>query len=120
MVVFALATVGLNVLIVGAGIAPVTVKDEELVALPLPVTDTAIGPVVAAAGTVVWMRVFEEDDTTAAAPPKVTEFCEGIELYPEPRIVTAVPGGPLLGENVTIETWLAFSRLIDSRFPTAS
>ena len=119
-VALAAATAGLKELIEGAGIAGFTVKDDELVALPLPVTLTAIGPVLAAAGTVVLMSVFEDETTVAAAPLNVTAFCDGVALKPEPRIVTLAPGEPLVGENAAIVTVLAFWREIESRLPTAS
>ena len=104
IVVLGAAIVGLKELIVGAGIAASTVNAEELVALPLPLTLTAIGPVVAVAGTVVVISVFDDEITVAAAPLNVTVFCPGVELKPEPRIVTPVPGAPLEGENVAIAT----------------
>jgi hypothetical protein len=91
--------VGLNDVIVGAP-APVTVKFVELVAVPSGLA-TAIGPVVAPAGTVVVILCALSIVKVADAPSKVTLVTSG-PLKLLPWIVTEVPTGPLVGENELI------------------
>ena len=47
-------------------------------------------------------------------------FEAGVELKPEPRIVTVVPTNPVVGANVEIVGGAGFSRAMDNRLPTAS
>jgi hypothetical protein len=69
-----------------------------LVAVPTGVV-TAMGPFLAALGTVA--VIWESDATTkvAATPSKVTEL---VPVNPEPVIVTLIPTGPLVGEKLLI------------------
>ena len=91
--------VGLNDVIVGAPVA-VTVKFVELVAVPSGLA-TAIGPVVAPAGTVVVIFCALSIVNVADVPLKVTLVTLGpLKLWP--WIVTKVPTGPLAGENELI------------------
>jgi hypothetical protein len=90
-----LPEVGVKDEIEGAGMFVVTVNEPELV--PVPFAVTAIGPVVAPAGTavVIWLSL-STLNVVAAVPLKVTELAP---VKPEPRIVTEVPTGPLGGLN---------------------
>jgi hypothetical protein len=96
----ALPLVGVKPLIVGPGAGAVTVKLDELVALP-PGAVTPIGPLVAVAGTV---AVSCESETTLndddGVPLNVTAV---VPVKPLPLIDTDVPGGPLVGEKPLIE-----------------
>lgn len=87
--------VGLNDVIVGT-----TRKFTELVAVP-PGVVTAIGPVVAAGGTVAVIWVSELKMNAAETPSKVTEVAP---VNPVPSITTLVPTGPLAGANEMIVT----------------
>jgi hypothetical protein len=91
--------VGLNDVIVGAP-APVTVKFVELVAVPSGLV-TAIGPVVAPAGTVAVIFCGLSIVNVTDVPLKVTLITSG-PLKFWPWIVTEVPTGPLVGENELI------------------
>lgn len=75
-----------------------TVKSEELTALPLGVF-TLITPVVAPEGTLTLIFVSESERTVAAAPLIVT-FWAFSRFGPE--IVTLEPGAPDAGENPLI------------------
>jgi hypothetical protein len=82
---------------VGAG--TVTVKSDALVAVP-PAVVTAIGPVVAPAGTVAVTCVAESTENVVALVPwKVTASAP---VRSVPVIVTLVPTGPLGGVNPLI------------------
>jgi hypothetical protein len=88
--------VGLNDVIVGAPVV-VTVKFVELVAVPSGLA-TAIGPVVAPAGTVAVIFCALSIVNVADVPLKVTLVTLGpLKLWP--WIDTEVPTGPLAGEN---------------------
>jgi hypothetical protein len=89
--------VGLNDVIVGAPVV-VTVKFVELVAVPSGLA-TAIGPVVAPAGTVVVIFCALSIVNVADVPLKVTLVTLGLPLKFWPWIVTEDPTGPLAGEN---------------------
>jgi Protein of unknown function (DUF541) len=91
--------VGLNDVIVGAP-APVTVKFVELVAVPSRLV-TAIGPVVAPAGTVAVILCALSIVNVADVPLKLTLVTSG-PLKLVPWIVTEVPTGPPAGENELI------------------
>jgi hypothetical protein len=86
---------GLNEPILGA---PVTVKFDELVAVPDGVV-TAIGPVVAPLGTVAVIFVPELTVKVADVPWNFTAVAP-VKLVPS--IVTEVPGAPLVGLNEVI------------------
>ena len=91
--------VGLNDVIVGAAPVVVTVKFVELVAVPSGLA-TAIGPVVAPAGTVVVIFCALSIVNVADVPLKVTLVTLGsLPLKFWPWIVTEDPTGPLAGEN---------------------
>jgi hypothetical protein len=93
--------VGLNDVIVGAPVV-VTVKFVELVAVPSGLV-TAIGPVVAPAGTVVVIFCGLSIVNVADVPLKVTLVTLGsLPLKFWPWIVTEVPTGPLVGEKELI------------------
>jgi hypothetical protein len=84
------------------GIDPVTVKFVLLVAV-FPPTVTAIGPVVAPAGTVVVMLVVVLAVTTALVPLNVKMLLAGVvPSKPVPTMVTVVPTAPLIGEKLVI------------------
>ena len=91
--------VGLNDEIVGAPVV-VTVKFAGLVAVPSGLM-TAIGPVVAPAGTVAVSFCGLSIVNVADAPSKVTLVTSG-PLKLLPWIVTEVPTDPLAGENEPI------------------
>jgi hypothetical protein len=112
-------TVGLKLLIVGALLVAVTVKDALLVAEP-DGDVTAIGPVAAPPGTVATIWVAADELTVAAVPLNVTVFSLGVALKPVPRIVTVVPDSPLDGENVMIDTVVEAWRAMAVRLPVAS
>ena len=76
-----------------------TVKDVELVAVWLPGFVTEIGPVVAPAGTVAVIRVFEFTVNVALVPLKRTRFTP---VKPTPVMTTEVPITPLVGLNDVI------------------
>ena len=83
-------------LIVGAAATVVTVKLPELVPVP-PAVVTAIGPLVAPAGTVAVSCVSEPTaNDEAAAPLNATEVAP---VNPVPVTVTEVPAGPDAGEK---------------------
>ncbi|MGA9162630.1 MAG: hypothetical protein WB297_17440, partial [Actinomycetota bacterium] len=91
--------VGLNEEIVGAPVV-VTMKFVELVAVPSGLV-TAIGPVVAPAGTVAVIFCALSIVNVADVPLKVTLVTFGpLKLWP--WIVTEVPTGPLVGLNEEI------------------
>jgi hypothetical protein len=93
--------VGLNDVIVGAPVV-VTVKFVELVAVPSGLV-TAIGPVVAPAGTVAVIFCGLSIVNVAVVPLKVTLVTLGsLPLKFWPWIVTEVPTGPLVGEKELI------------------
>jgi hypothetical protein len=81
------------------GIAPVTVNELGLVALPDGVV-TVMAPLVAPDGTDAWICVDETTLKTAAAPLNATEVAPPRF---EPVIVTVAPGPPDVGENDVIE-----------------
>ena len=112
--------VGVNEVIVGAPGVAVTVNGELLVTGEPPDTETVIVPVVAPAGTEAVRSVFDADSTVPATPLNWMEFWFKVELNPDPRIVTVVPTGPLVGEKAEIVTTPAFCRLIERILPTAS
>jgi hypothetical protein len=85
--------------IVGAA-APITVKFVELVAVPSGLA-TAIGPVVAPAGTVAVILCPLSIVNVADVPSKLTLVTSG-PLKLLPWIVTEAPTGPLVGENELI------------------
>jgi hypothetical protein len=91
--------VGLKDETVGAAVAVVTMKLDELVAVP-PDVVTEIGPVVAPFGTVAEIDVSDETANVALVPLNVTDDAP-VKLLPE--IVTLVPGGPLVGLNDEID-----------------
>jgi hypothetical protein len=74
------------------------VNTVELVSEP-PGVVTEILPVSAPAGTVVVILVSELIKNVAGVPPNFTEVAP---VNPVPLIVTAVPTGPLVGENDVI------------------
>ncbi len=115
----AVAIAGLNPVMVGVPLVAVTVNGVALAAEP-PGVVTVIGPVVAAAGTVVTIWVAVDDVTVAAAPLKATLFWLGVVLNPVPEIVTVVPTGPLWGAKSMVETAEEEWREIERRLPTAS
>ena len=78
----------------------VTAKLPELVAVP-PGATTDICPVIAPAGTVAVICVFEA--TVNAAALVVPNLTAVAPVKPEPPIVTTVPAGPEAGENPLIE-----------------
>jgi hypothetical protein len=75
---------------------PLTVKLELLVAVP-PCVVTAIGPVVAPAGTVALIDVLSVTVNVVAAFPLKLAVAAGPK--PVPVTVTDVPTGPLVGEK---------------------
>src|SRR3990172_9030438 len=87
---------GENPLMEGGGI---TVKLSELVAVP-PGAATDTGAVIAPAGTVAVIWVFET--TVNAAAFVVPNLTAVAPVKPEPLIVTEVPTGPEFGENPLI------------------
>ena len=87
------ALVGINEVIVGAGI---TLKLVELVAV-WPPTVTVIAPVVAPEGTEVVMLVLVLVVTVALVPLNITVLFAALALKFVPVIVTDVPTGPLVG-----------------------
>lgn len=89
--------VGENEVIDGAAVA-VTMKSDELVAVPSGVV-TEMGPVVAPLGTVALILVFELTVNVATVFLNLTSVAP-VKLVP--LIVTAVPTGPLCGENDVI------------------
>jgi hypothetical protein len=95
--------VGVKLVIVGAPVAPVTVKATALVAVLVP-TVTLIGPVVAAEGTVATISVWVAEVTAAVTPLNLTVLLVGVVEKPVPKMVTVVPSGPLFGVNSIIET----------------
>ena len=86
--------VGVNEVMVGAG-AAVTVKFEELVAVPLGL-DTRIRPLVAVAGTVAVIWVAELIANVADTLANLTEVT--VEKF-VPVMTTDVPTGPEVGVN---------------------
>ena len=94
--------VGEKPLIVG-GSGTVSGKGVSLVPEPDGLV-TAIGPVVAPAGTVTLILVVVDEATVAAVPLKVTVFCAGVALKPVPVMVTGVPTGPELGAKLAMLT----------------
>ncbi len=78
---------------------PVTVKLLVLVAVP-PGVVTAMGPVVAAVGTVAVICVFELTVNVVAVVP--LNFTAVAPVKPVPVITTEVPTGPLVGLNDVI------------------
>ncbi len=76
----------------------VTVKLDALAAVPAVVV-TAIGPVVAAAGTLVLIDVAETTVNGAERPLNLTDDAP---LKFAPEIVTVVAVGPLVGVKATI------------------
>ena len=66
--VFGDPIVGVNDVMVGGPCDAATVKEDELVALPLPATEMLIAPVVAPLGTTADSSVLDDDVTTAACP----------------------------------------------------
>jgi hypothetical protein len=111
--------VGLKFVIVGAPVPLVTVKGDELVAIPEGAV-TVTAPVVAPLGTVTVSWVALADVTVAAVPLNVTVFWLVVAPKPVPVIVTAVPIGPLVGDSSMIVVCDDGWRLIERRFPTAS
>ena len=76
-----------------------TVNDVELVAVLLPGFVTEIGPVVAPAGTVAVICVFEFTVNVALVPLKRTRLTP---VKPTPVMTTEVPITPLIGLNDVI------------------
>jgi hypothetical protein len=111
------AIVGLKLVIVGAPGDAVTVNALPLVAVPDGEV-TLIVPEVAPAGTVATICVGLAEEMTAVVPLNLTVSWLGKELKPVPTIVTEVPTGPLVGENVVIA--IGVCRVIDRILPTAS
>lgn len=87
--------VGENDEIDGDCVATVTVKLDELVAVPTGVV-TPIGPLVAPAGTVAVIDVSDVTLNEAPVPLNVTDVAP---VKPDPEIVTDVPTSPLDGLN---------------------
>jgi len=87
-----------------------------------PATVTAIGPVVALAGTFATSVVLLAEMTVAGSPLKNTVLAEGAGLKPSPRIVTTVDGPPWLGEKLKIFTdpGLSVICVMPSMFPAGS
>jgi hypothetical protein len=87
--------VGAKLAIVGAG---TTVNAPLLVAVP-PGVVTLSGPVVAPAGTAVWIAVSDATVKLAVVPLNATDVAP-VKLVP--LIVTLVPTGPLVGAKLVI------------------
>jgi hypothetical protein len=111
-------TVGVNDVIVGRPASP-TVKTSVLAAEPVEFA-TPMGPVVAPAGTMATIDVVVAELTAAERPLNVTVFPPGVEEKPVPKIVTCVPGRPILGVNSITDASEELCREIASRFPTES
>jgi len=75
-----------------------TVNELELVAVP-PGVVTLTGPLVAPAGTAVWIALSEVTEKVALTPLNATAVAP-VKL--EPLIVTEVPTGPLVGEKLAM------------------
>jgi hypothetical protein len=73
---------------------PNTIKLDVLITVT-PLTVTAIGPVVAPAGTRVVSVLAEDAVTFAGTPLKVTTLLAGVALKFVPEITTVAPGAPL-------------------------
>ena len=86
--------VGVKLVIVGAGTPLVTVKEVALVPVP-PEVVTAIGPVVAPAGTVAVICTAEPTENVGAVTP--LNLTAVAPVKPLPLIVTDVPGVPEVG-----------------------
>jgi len=97
------AIVGVNPVMVGIPLTPVTVKGLLLLADPAGAV-TAIVPVVAPAGTVTTSCVAVAALTVAAVPLNVTVFWPAVGLKPVPEIVTILPTAPLPGLKPVMET----------------
>jgi hypothetical protein len=111
---------GVNPEIVGGLIGlPPTVKEVALVADPDGAV-TAIGPVVAPAGTVATISVVVLELTAPVTPLNLTVFWLAVPLNPVPAIRTETPAGPPPGEKSMTETSVELWRPIERRFPTAS
>lgn len=95
--------VGVKLVIVGA---LTTVKAVVLVAVP-PGVVTLSGPVVAPAGTVVWMAVSDVTVKLAALPLNVTDVARRKFA---PRIVTLSPADPLAGVKLVIAGGAPFKK----------
>jgi len=93
--------VGVKLVIAGA--LAVTVKLLALVAVPAEVV-TLSGPVVAPAGAVAWIAVFEVTEKIAAVPLNRTAV---VPVKFVPVIVTPVPAVPLVGVKLVIVGALA-------------
>ncbi|MDQ7052316.1 MAG: hypothetical protein Q9P14_05295 [candidate division KSB1 bacterium] len=93
--------VGVKLVIAGAGggVGCVTVNESALVAVPLGVV-TAMGPLVAPAGTLARMRVSASTMNVAAAAPLNSTAVAPVKLLP--TIETSVPSGPLVGVKLVI------------------
>lgn len=78
------------------GLKGATVKLVALIAV-FPATVTAIGPVVAAAGTLTVMLVDVLAVTVAVVPLKLTRLLAGVALKSVPVIMTVEPMGPEIG-----------------------
>jgi hypothetical protein len=89
---------GANDVIVGACVWTVTLKLDEVVAVPPPVV-TVIGPVEAPVGTVAVIDVADATAKVAATPLKLTAVAP-VKFVPV--TVTEVPAGPLDGANDVI------------------
>jgi len=90
--------VGVNELTVGANSGWMTVKEDELLPLPLgPVTE--ITPVVAPLGTIAWISLSESTVKVASAPSNVTLVAP---VKYTPLRSTLVPAGPVSGVNELI------------------
>jgi hypothetical protein len=77
-----------------------TVKLLALVPVPA-ASVTAMGPVVAAAGTIAWIVVaFALGMLNAGMPLNLTDDTGSVNV---PEIVTSVPAGPCDGANVGVE-----------------
>jgi hypothetical protein len=110
---------GLKLVMVGAPVPLVTVNTLGLLAVPAGAITLTV-PVVAPFGTVTVSCEALAEDTTAVVPLKETVFWLAFALKPVPLRVTAVPIGPLVGDNPMIEVCDDGWRLIERRFPTAS
>src|SRR6476661_8365677 len=88
--------VGVKLVIVGPPLAVVTVKSVELVPVPFGLV-TVIFPVVAPFGTCAEMSVSELTMNDASAVPLNLTLVAPVKFVP--WMSTAVPTGPLVGEN---------------------
>jgi len=88
----------MTVIAVGLILIPRTTNDDEVIAVPCEVT-TAIGPVVAAEGTMTVTVCESEEMIWAAAPLNETALAL-VKLVPV--IITLVPGTPWFGVKLVM------------------